>query len=394
MVIPVPRHLRNGRGAWLLVGVPWLAAIAARGFHRIGAFTLFLMGDDTLTYQRFAYRIFHDGYWLEGGQRTFWNQPLYRWICGSLHVVFGDSSVGELFVDGFALLLGAIFAFHVARRLSGFRGGLAAAVAVLLTVTLGPNWYLIGRGLSEMAAAGWLYGAALMVMRARRGSVHTAAAAGVLGFLAFVTRLNHLPIVVALVALLLPVRGEWVDLRRPTLRTLVRWRAAAAYLAVLACGIAAFAVRTWYYTGVLSLFAGTTRVHNATGLGLTLESMLSRDAWRNAFESVLMIVTVADPPRLDPRAALVIAGVALALLRVVRLKGVSTRVALGPAVVCVSALAAGLFVRGLAYPGRFSIHLIPVAVAISVGALATRWAALHPRQRHAAAPVGATEFVR
>ena len=41
------------------------------------------------------------------GSRTFWFQPLYRWIAGLLHLVFGDSSVGERFWDGACLLAGA-----------------------------------------------------------------------------------------------------------------------------------------------------------------------------------------------------------------------------------------------------------------------------------------------
>ena len=42
---------------------------------------------------------------------TFWFQPLYRWIAGLLHLVFGDSSVGEYYWDGACLLTGALAAF-------------------------------------------------------------------------------------------------------------------------------------------------------------------------------------------------------------------------------------------------------------------------------------------
>jgi hypothetical protein len=37
---------------------------------------------------------------------------------------------------------------------------------------------------------------------------------------------------------------------------------------------------------------------------------------------------------------------------------------------CVAALAGGLVARGVAYPGRFSLQLIPVAVALSISASA------------------------
>src|SRR5439155_13975805 len=91
-------------------------------------------------------------------------------------------------------------------------------------------------------------------------------------------------------------------------------RVVAAYAACLAAGVLLFAARTWYYTGQLNPFAGTTRVHNATGLGLTVDSLWSATAWRNALESVLMIVTVQDPPRFDVRALMVVAGFVASML--------------------------------------------------------------------------------
>jgi hypothetical protein len=67
--------------------------------------------DDWLAYQVAGYRIFMGGYWLEGGSTAFDYQPLYRWISGALHMVFGDSSAGEIVVDASALLTGALLAF-------------------------------------------------------------------------------------------------------------------------------------------------------------------------------------------------------------------------------------------------------------------------------------------
>jgi hypothetical protein len=368
IAIPVPRALRTARGMWLLVGAPWLAIVSALAFKSIGGFRLYLFGDDSLTYQRFAYRIFLEGYWLEGGQRTFWNQPLYRWICGALHVVFGDSSAGELLLDGFALLVGALFAFQVAKRLAGFRGGVAAAVAVLLTVALGPNWYMLGRGLSEIVASMWIYLAALTLMKARDGSGRHVILAGVFATLAFYTRLNHLPMILGLAALLLPdTVPAGAAFRAQSWRELPP--AAGLYLLVVAFGMIALAARTWHYTASIDPFAGTTRLHNATGLGLTLRSLWSASAWRSALESVSMIVTVQDPPRLDIRSALVVAGfggAALALLGA----PIARRLPLSLAIMTVAAVAGGLVARGVAYPGRFSIHLIPVAVATAVSIIA------------------------
>jgi hypothetical protein len=366
VLIPVPLVLRNARGAWLLIATPWLALIAAMALRQVGRFTLYLYGDDALMYQRFAYRIYMERFWLEGGQRTFWNQPLYRWINGALHVLFGDSRAGEIVWDGFGLLVGAMFAFLITSRLGGFRIGLAAAVAVLLTLSLGPNWYVIGRGLTEISALMWIYLAACCLTTLNDSSMARAVLAGVFGMLGFYTRLNHLPLVLGLGALTLADGVDAGSAFNPR-----QWRVRAplgvvgAYYATLAVGLCTFAARTWYYTGRFSLFAGTSLGFNAIGLGSSLESWWSADAWRRAVSSVLMLVTVQDPPRFDWRSSLVVAGAGLSVLGLLRLP-LARRLPLGLALVCVAAVAGGLVVRGSAYPGRFSIHLIPVAVTASM----------------------------
>src|SRR5207247_2640286 len=110
---------------------------------------------------------------------------------------------------------------------------------------------------------------------------------------------------------------------------------------------------------------GTQIGHLSIGLGTTLDSWASGAAWRRAAESILMIVTVQDPPRFDWRSTLVVAGFGLAVLGLLRAP-LARRMPLGVAVVCVASVAGGLVTRGTAYPGRFSLHLIPVAVAIAV----------------------------
>ena len=121
--LKLDRRLRNLFGVQLLIGVPFLILIAVRGYHDIGRATWYTIGDDWWMFQRYAYRIYLQGFWLEGGEPVLWFQPFYRWIAGALHMVFGDSSVGELFWDGGCALAGALFAFHVTRVAAGFRAG-------------------------------------------------------------------------------------------------------------------------------------------------------------------------------------------------------------------------------------------------------------------------------
>ena len=162
-VIPLPRRLQSGFGWSLFVALPFLMLFVVIGWPQAGLFTWYSSGDDWWMFQRFSYRIFMQGHWLQGGHSldTFWFQPLYRWIAGSLHMVFGDSSVGELFWDAAAALAGAAFSFQVTRQFAGYRYGMIASIGTLALLTLGPAWHLFGRGLSELSSAGFIYAAVL-----------------------------------------------------------------------------------------------------------------------------------------------------------------------------------------------------------------------------------------
>ena len=359
--VPLPSRLRTVRGAVLLVGVPWLALFAGASIADVGRITLFTPGDDFTHFQRFAYRIYMQGYWLEGGQWMFWYQPLYRWIIGPIHIVFGDSSVGEWYLDAGCLLVGAQFAFVVCHRVASFRWGIAASAMSLATVAIGPSWWIVGRDLSEITAAGFAYTAALLLVSDRRDELWRAVAAGFLAVLCFYTRLNHLIWLVALVALLLPLDVAAGAIWRPR-----AWisrmpiASAAVILASLGVGLTLFAWRTWYYTGVFSVFHGTQRQLVAT----IQPTDTLMQAIGHLIESVLVLVTVQDPPRFDPRAILVVGGIAIAVLSLLRVPWCRD-VPAGLALFCAAGLAGALVARGTAYVGRFSIHLMPVAVALA-----------------------------
>src|SRR5262245_18517866 len=252
-LLPIAERNRNGTGAFLAVGLPWLAYVVARAAPSIGRLTLYEWGDDFFTFQRYAYRIALQGYWLEGGSPTFWFQPLYRWIAAALHLVFGDSSAGEAFWDGACLLAGSLWVFHIVRTRSAFGWSVAAAAIPLATFMLGTPRGLIGRGLGEISSAGFIYMAAAMAMRAP-SSLSALAGAGVCAVLGFYTRLNNLPMAAGVAAFAIPpdVRAadairvrEWVNR--------VSWRAVAGIAGALAFGAVLFATRTWHFTGVFSV---------------------------------------------------------------------------------------------------------------------------------------------
>ena len=357
---PVTRRARSLQAFALLVGAPWLVLVGVLGMPQVGAVTLYTSGDDWWMFQRYAYRIFLQGYWIEGGQPTFWFQPFYRWIAGALHLVFGDSSVGELFWDAGCALTGASFAFVSARALAGARWGFAAAVVTLAVLTLGPAWCLFGRGLSELSSAGFIYAAALFALRGRSGHWPYILAAGACATLAFYTRLNNLPMAVAVSAFALPLRQDMAGVWRAEVWRRLSPRVALGVIGTIAIGILLFATRTYYYTGIWSIFHGT----QAAALSVWQTTPDGLSPLQNVTSSVLMVLSMNDPPRFDPRAVPVVAGVAAAVLGACGVPPFR-RLPLNLCGLCLAGLSGALVARGTAYPGRFSVHLVPVAVALA-----------------------------
>jgi hypothetical protein len=366
-LVPVSASHRHLRGVMLLVGVPWLVLIAAPALSQVGHFTAY-SNDDWLAYQVAGYRIFMHGNWLEGGSKVFDYQPLYRWMSGALHVVFGDSSVGERYWDAVCLLLGASVTFVLVDRVAGFRWGVAAAAATLSTFWLGTIWYFVGRGLSEIAAAGWAFIAALLLLSRRAGRPAYAVLAGAFATLMFYTRLNHLLFAVFLLALTIPVLvpARW-DTAMSAIadRTSIDRRGAALYLATFAVGVALFAARTWWYTGVFSVLYGTSLKNNDTGLRLT--TMFDASVWSRVWHGLRALAWMNEPPSPDPRAILVAVGLLLSVAALLQMPRVN-RLPLSIAIVSVGACVSTLFAHTHNYPGRMSIHLVPFAVAMTATA--------------------------
>lgn len=368
VAIPLGSRLRNLRGAFLVIGMPWLAFIAAFSLSQIGRFTLYSY-DDWLTYQVAGHRIYFQGFWLEGGNEVFDFQPFYRWMTGALHLVFGDSSVGELYWDAACVMMGALLAFHVARSLAGFRPALAGAAMVIATMTLGTPWYFLGRGLSEIAAAGWAFLAMFFLLRGRRGSIGWALGAGALATLMFYTRLNHLLFAAFLPVFLLScwTPAAWARVRAALAR--VRVTAALAFSATFAIGVSLFAMRTWYYTGVFSLFHGTSLKHNDTGLRPW--TLLDAEVWSRIAHSLQATLFMNEPPRPDPRAVMVVAGAVVALLALAQTR-LARRVPVIALVAAVGGTLGAFLAHAHGYPGRFTIHLIPFACALTVAIVSVR----------------------
>jgi hypothetical protein len=130
-----------------------------------------------------------------------------------------------------------------------------------------------------------------------------------------------------------------------------------------------------------SVFYGTSRDHLALWQpGVSVRALVPR-----MIESVMMVVTVNDPPRWDPYALPVIVGGAVSALAVAGVPG-ARRLPAGVVIFFFAAIAGALIARGSAYAGRVSIHVIPVASAAFVCAVAAATSRVH-RQRPVSSPV-------
>jgi len=103
-------------------------------------------------------------------------------------------------------------------------------------------------------------------------------------------------------------------------------------------------------------------------LAIWQPGMSIRTGLERTLDSVLMILTVNDPPRFDPFAMPVMLGALVAALAIV--SPTLRRIAPVPAVWFFLAGISGAFVaRGSAYPGRFSLHILGVTCALSTCAV-------------------------
>ncbi len=382
-LVPVATREKNARTALILIGLPWMALFVGRTGADIGRITMYSLGDDWQMYQTGAYRIFLNGYWIQGGSSTFYFQPFYRWMAGSLHVVFGDSSVGETYWDAACILSAALVCFAIVKRLAGFTSGVIAAALTLATFTISPLWYLIGRGLSEITALGWMSLATIFLMRARLGRPTAALAAGTFAVLMWYTRLNHLLLAGCLLTWLLPLRAasRWRDIRRELRR--VHVTPAVVYVGTLVIGVVLFAARTWWYAGRFSVLYGTSFGFAQTGWRPSTIGSLR--AWKAIAEAIGAQLSMREPPAIDPRSVLVVAGAGLSLLALLQVAHLN-RLPAALALVTLGAIAGSFIAHTHEYPGRSSVHLVPFAVAMSVCALSRLVAARRRIRSPGAAP--------
>jgi hypothetical protein len=99
-----------------------------------------------------------------------------------------------------------------------------------------------------------------------------------------------------------------------------------------------------------------------------------------AIDSIMMVLTMNDPPAFDVRSLPIVLGVAAALGGAIGIPYLR-RLPLNVCGLALAGLTSAVVARGSAYPGRFSLHLIPATVAIFVCAVSLVTNGRRPRSR-------------
>ena len=113
------------------------------------------------------------------------------------------------------------------------------------------------------------------------------------------------------------------------------------------------------------------------------------DSVAHVISSLMMVITMNDPPAFDVRSLPIMGGLLAALGGALGL-GPLRALPLNASVLALAGLTGAIVARGSAYPGRFSLHLIPAAVAIFVCALSLTVSAIRTRSSRPARQSPAT----
>lgn len=324
-----------------------------------GRMQLFPLGDDWLAYQNQARQIFVQGDWLNLKCSPYLvHQPLYRYVAGLCHFLFGQSPVAARFVDLWAVAAMASILPVVGRRL-----GLSPAWAVLAAVLcldhmLTERFVLyLGSGLMEYAGLLFIM-LAVWRLRWEDGVPRGLLGGGLLALAAFLVRQDHLPMLLGLMLLALPpARGgllkAWAALGKSLWAHPARL---AGYCALVLCGAGLVALRNYAGGGAFALSSPENLSHLLIG------------SWHGAWLSLSRLLSASDDV-LSPAGVTIWLGALAALAGAFFRFGPLRGYALNLGLVVLLIIAPYALVMVNAYTPRFSLHLLPFA-ALSLVMLA------------------------
>ncbi len=349
----------------------FLLTFALLELDSLRSFELFPIGQDNLTYQVLARRIFVEGDLLAPSLNPHAYKFLFPYLVGTLHTLFGQSSSALFFLNTWCALLTALL---ISKTLSKYRLPAPSALlvpAVFIAFLLSKPFftYYFEFGLIEPIAVLVL---TACVIASIEGKQTTTLAAGLFTLL---FRLDYAGAVLPAVLLSgLPLVGSWKTILNTLVRTVKnRWAVMVAQAAVL---LLPSAVLLLYYRSASSAYvlnASDTRYSSLLG---RLSGLLNILIGGTPAEVSVRIAQHRAAGLLLP--AILVAALLVSLLLILRRKGMLARLDMRWALVYLGLLAVYFFVSPTGYAPRFSTPFLPLALVLNSLAL---YALLHTGTR-------------
>jgi hypothetical protein len=164
-------------------------------------------------------------------------------------------------------------------------------------------------------------------------------------------------------SLAVPSHGWW---RAKTWWAHVSWNALFGVTGAVLTAMTLFTLRTYHYTGVFSMLHGTTWGNHV----LWRPGQPLSEAASGMLSSLMMVLTFNDPPRFAIYALPLLIGALVVVTAMANIKPVR-EIPLALAAFFLVACSGALAARGVAYAGRFSIHLLGAGCAVTICAIAS-----------------------
>jgi hypothetical protein len=326
--------------------------------------TFFAVGNDYLTYQRFAQKIVLENDWLQFNQNPiFTYQPLYRYIAALLHILFGQSALAQKMLDVWSVVGAAGILAVMARRYHLLPFWCVMVPSVFLWHLLNDRFlFMIGMGLQEYLAM-FMMMIAAWAMGEREINKPSVWRPGVFCVLAFLLRMDH-AVGLAAMALLAfqPISGSFLKAWSRLIKTVVsNWRWIAAYVLIIIGGILIVCVRNWVGGNEFVLTKNSNLAYlKINNLGEMIESL---GLLINAHEKTIglggRVIWIG-----------VIAGMAGMFCRFGFLRSYPLELS----IIILGIIAPYFYLKVNAYTPRFSIHLLPFASLSAIILLSSMFA--------------------
>lgn len=119
-------------------------------FHELENTSFWTGGDDWHTFQEFSRSIVINNEWLRAGEDVFYFRPGVRYIFALLHIMFGDSSFAQKFLDAWSVIGIGLIIYLFLNKSKVKSNLIFIVVTVFFIIFFGEKYrLLLGRGLSE-----------------------------------------------------------------------------------------------------------------------------------------------------------------------------------------------------------------------------------------------------